>query len=46
VFVLWAPYLYDALACGGKVLANGWGIACQLGLLARPQGQPSIADGW
>ena len=121
VFVLWAPYLYDALARGGKVLANGrtagitvpgalvavprfarehpeavarflrvylkglewqranpaaalailakyneqagikldkrwfaesfktrqvWGIAGQLGLLARPQGQPSIADGW
>lgn len=23
-----------------------WGIAGQLGLLARPQGQPSIADGW
>ena len=23
VFVLWAPYLYDALARGGKVLANG-----------------------
>jgi NitT/TauT family transport system substrate-binding protein len=121
VFVLWAPYLYDALARGGKVLANGgtagvtvpgalvvvprfarehpdavarflrvylkglewqranpaaaldilakdneqagikldkrwfaesfktrrgWGIAGQLGLLARPQGQPSVADGW
>ena len=122
VFVLWAPYLYDALARGGKVLANGrtagvtvpgalvavpairprasgrggalpprlpqrrstwqranpaaaldilakyneqagikldkrwfaesfktrrvWGIAGQLGLLARSQGRPSIADGW
>ena len=121
VFVLWAPYLYDALARGGKVLANGrtagvivpgalvavpgfarehpvavarflrvyvkglawqrgnpaaaldilakfnqeagikldkrwfaesfktrqvWGIAGQLGLLGRPQGQPSVADEW
>lgn len=80
MFVLWAPYLYDALARGGKVLANGgtagvtvpgalvavprfarehprwfaesfktrqvWGIAGQLGLLARAQRQPSIADGW
>jgi NitT/TauT family transport system substrate-binding protein len=121
VFVLWAPYLYEALARGGKVLANGrtvgvtvpgalvaaprfarehpeavarflrvylkglewqranpvkaldilakhnaqagikldkrwfaesfknrqvWGIAGQLGLLARPQGQPSVADEW
>jgi hypothetical protein len=36
----------QALVRGAFKTRQVWGIAGQLGLLARPQGQPSIADGW
>lgn len=39
VFVLWAPYLYEALARGGKVLANGRtaGVTVPGALVAVPR---------
>lgn len=39
VFVLWAPYLSDALALGGKVLANGRsaGVVVPGALVATPR---------
>jgi ABC-type nitrate/sulfonate/bicarbonate transport system substrate-binding protein len=39
VFVFWAPYLYDALARGGKVLANGRtaGVTVPGALVAVPR---------
>ncbi len=39
VFVLWAPYLYSALARGGKVLANGStaGVTVPGALVAAPR---------